>query len=295
MTLIGIIDAVGFVNIMEVTMLKKSFVLLKSNPLLIILFILAVLAYAVPMFFFLPETRKILELSKGIAENPGSASYPDFPQMTAIMLSTMKMYLFMLVLGVLAIVFIAGYGNMLAAAVNGGKASFKVFLFGIRKLFGKVILSALLFLALVIAFSIIISICILPFTIAGMVTSNMQFDKMLRIQNTIQIITIGISAFLYPFLELWLPAIFLERNEGVIACFRKGLKAGLHKYLKLMVVTAVILLPLIALYAFSGNIYSIVESPLYMLSFVYQAIVVPVLMAYLFILYQNSRVQPLPL
>lgn len=270
-------------------MLKKAFAILKNNPMLLILLILAILACATVTILLMPEMRNTLQLSKGIAKNPaGSAA--DFSQMSSMLLSLLKIYLVILVLGILGLVFLSGYGNMLAAAVNGGKASFRVFLHGIRRLFGKVFLSALLLIAIIMGVSIVISIGTVPFTIAGLTAGNASSGGVLRMQMIIQIITLIITVFLYPFIELWLPAIFLERNDGVISCFKKGLKAGLQNYLVLLAITAVMMVPPIILYAFTGDIYSILDSPLYLLSFLYQLIVTPVILVVLFFMYYEKRV-----
>jgi hypothetical protein len=183
----------------------------------------------------------------------------------------------------------AGYGNMLAAAVNDGKASFKIFIFGIRKYLGKTILSALLLVAIAIGFGIVISICTLPFTIMGVAMNNYNPEKLLATQMIIQIVTLAISVFLYPFIELWLPAIFVERDDGVMACFKKGLRAGRKKYLLLVAVSAVMLLPATVLYIVSGDMYSIIESPLYIVLLVYQAIILPVVLAVLFTVYNEMK------
>lgn len=270
-------------------MFRKSLKMLKNNPLLILFFLLAILAYAIPMLLFMPDLKKIIDISKEITENPSNPSMMNLPQMTTMMLSTMKMYLFMLVLGILGLIFVAGYGNMLASAVNDGKASFKIFIFGIRKFSGKIVLSALLLVAICIGFGIVISICTIPFTFIGIATNNFNPEKMFAFQMIIQIITLIISVFLYPFVELWFPATFLERNDGVITCFKKGLRAGRRKYLLLVAVTAVMILPLLVLYITSGDIYSIMESPVYIVSMVCQAIIIPVVMAYLFTIYNEMK------
>ena len=270
-------------------MFKKSIIMLKNNPLLILLFLLAILVYAIPMLLFMPDLKKIIDISKGITENPSNPPMMDLPQMTTMMLSTMKMYLFMLVLGILGLIFAAGYGNMLAAVVNDGKASFKIFVFGIRRFLGKIILSALLLVAIGIGFGIVVSIFTLPFTFIGMATNNFDPEKIFATQMVIQIVTLIISVFIYPFVELWFPAIFLERNDGVIACFKKGLKAGRRRYLLLVAVTAVMVLPLLILYTISGDIYSIIESPFYFVSLVYQAIITPVVLVYLFTIYNEIK------
>ncbi len=270
-------------------MLKKSLLMLKNNPLLILMFLLAILIYLIPMFLFMPAIKKIIDISKEITENPSNPSAVDLKQMIAMISSIMKLYLFIFILGILSLLYISGYGNMLAAAVNDGKASFKIFTFGIRKYFGKIILSALLFAAISIGFAIVISICTLPFTFAGIAANNFDPEKISAMQIIIQIIVLTISVFLYPFVELWLPATFIERKEGVISCFKKGIRAGRQKYLLLVAVSAIIFLPYTVLYIVSGNRYSILESPLYIVSLAYQTIIIPVVLAVLFTIYNDLK------
>lgn len=270
-------------------MLKKSFGTLKNNPVLILLFLAAVVVYAVPMLLFLPEVRNIMEISRGIAENPANASSMDLSQMTSMLMSTLKLYLYLLLLAVLGIVFLSGYGNMLAAAVNEGKASWKIFLFGIRKFLGKVILSALLLLAITFGFSLILSTFTIPYTMAGIFANKGNPGNMMESQLVITTITMVLSVFLYPMIELWLPAVFLEKEEGVVSCFRKGIRASLRKYLPLLTITAVMILPLLILYIVSGDIYSIMDSPFYIISFVYQAVIAPILLTFLFHTYRNQK------
>lgn len=272
-------------------MLKKTIRMLKNNPMLIIMPVLGILISGATMLFMIPSVKNILAISG----NTGAGSLPpvEYQQGLQMLSSMLIFYLVLFVLGILGIVFLAGYGNMLAAAVNDGKASLKVFLFGIRRFFGKTFLSALLFTGITIGFSFAISIIAMPVMLAGVIRGGMEnslsMQGMMNRQTAFQVVTLILSAFLYPFIEMWVPSIFLNRNDGVTACFRKGLRAGKRKYLTLLVVTAVMVLPMLLLNLFSGNVYKMLESPLYYLSFVYQAIVSPVIVAYLFLLYKEER------
>jgi hypothetical protein len=82
-------------------MFKKSLLMLKNNPLLIFLFLLAILIYAISMILFIPDMKKIMDITKEITANPTKPSAMDLSQMTAMILSTMKLYLFMLILYIL--------------------------------------------------------------------------------------------------------------------------------------------------------------------------------------------------
>ena len=270
-------------------LLKKTLVILKNSPMIIVLFVLAIAISAVPIILLLPDINRIMAFSNEIAKNYGSLTPPD-PQQTIQMLMTyLKLGIYSLVTCGIGIVFMAGFGNMLAAAVNGGKASLKIFIFGIRKFFTKTLLSLLLLVALIFGFSIIISIISVPFTIMSVINSTFDPEAILGRQRAIQIFSCAMMIFLYPFVELWFPAIFLERNDGVTACFRKGLKAGVKKYIILVAVTAVMLLPSLVLFGYVENIYSIMYSSFYIFTIIYQAIVMPVMLTYMFMLYNETK------
>lgn len=270
-------------------LLKKSFIILKNSPMIVVIFILVSAISAVPVIFLLPDINRMMAFSNEILKNSANMTQPD-PQQTIQMLMTyLKFGIYSLVTCGIGIVFMAGFGNMLAAAVNEGKASLKIFFFGIRKFFTKTLLSLLLFAALIFGFSIIISIISVPFTIIGAMNNTFDPEAILGKLRVIQIFSYAMMIFLYPFVELWLPAIFLERNDGVTVCFRKGLKAGIKKYIKLVAVTAVMLLPTFVLFGFMENIYSIMYSPFYISAIIYQVIIMPVILTYLFMLYNENK------
>jgi len=268
--------------------LKKSLLILKSNPMIIVLFVLAIVLLAVPAMLVLPDTNRLMAISGEISRNLTSSSGVDI-LITEMLFSILKLLLYSLAVCGFGIVFIAGLGNMLAAAVNGGKASIKIFRFGIKKFFIKTLLSFLLLVAVIYGFSIIISIISIPFALMGVMNNAFDPDAIAGNQRMVSIVSSGLMIFLYPLILLWFPSIFLNRNDGVLACFKKGFKAGIKKYFVLVAVTVVTLLPTILLYIFTKNIYSILESPSYILMYAYQAIIMPFLLIYLFELYNEIR------
>ena len=269
-------------------MLKKSLVTLKNNPMIIILLVLVIILSAVSVMFLMPDLNRIMEISNEISRNSTNPAGINPQEMTEMLFSSMIMLLYSLVACAFAIVFMAGYGNMLAVAVNDGKASLKIFLFGIKKFFVKTLLSFLLAAAIVFGASIVISIISTPFTIAGIMNA-FDPEAMISMQRVMMVFSSIVMILLYPLVVLWLPAIFLDRNEGVMACFRNGFKAGVKKYIFLIMVIAVMLLPTILLFIFTENVYSIMQSPFYYYMYIYQAIIMPVLLMYLFVLYNEMK------
>lgn len=75
----------------------------------------------------------------------------------------------------------------------------------------------------------------------------------------------------------------------MINCFKYGIRAGRSKYLKLLPLTVIMLLPTFLLTVFSDNIYAMVETNYYFLIYPFQAVIVPVAITYLFVMYQDFR------
>ncbi len=50
--------------------------------------------------------------------------------------------------------------------------------------------------------------------------------NVMNTRKTMQITMQIIMLFMYPFIIMWFPVIFMEREEGVAACFRRGIRAG---------------------------------------------------------------------
>lgn len=270
-------------------MLKKTFILLKKNPLLIVLPVLAVALILLSELPLIPDINRIMGLS-GNMNNLQNPTQMQLQDAIDIMSAALMMLLFALVYCVLAVIFISGYGNMLAAAVNEGKATLKIFLYGIRKFTGKVVLSFLLLLVIMIGVSIVISLVTTPLMFVGIARSGIDTGSIMNAQKTMQLAVQIIMLFLYPFIIMWFPAVFIEREAGVTACFRHGLRAGVRNYLPLVVVVLFILLPTLCIYIFT-DIYSMYETQRYLLMYVYQAIVLPVISAYLFVRYGEMKAQ----
>lgn len=270
-------------------MLEKSLMTLKKNPMIFIMmavFMLIMAALSLPM---ISETNKMVNINPDLYNSSGNYTQLDIQESIGMMVSSMIVFLYTLVLGFISIVFMSGYGNMIATAMNEGKASLKIFFYGIKRFIGKVLLSALLMAGIIIGFSIVISLITTPFVIASALSGSFNAGNIFESQKMIQIITIIIMIFLYPLLFMWLPAIFTDRREGVINCFKNGFKASRKKYLQLLPACVLMLLPTLLMYLLSENIYEIIKTPYYFLIYPFQAIILPVIITYLFVMYKAVR------
>lgn len=275
-------------------MFIKTMAILKNNPLLVIMLLVVFVLLLASTMLIMPDLASLTGIYSNMSEY--STYPPEMDMQTAVemLMISMKIGLFSLLYGIVGLFFSAGYGNMLAAAVNEGKASLKVFLYGIRKFTGKVFLSALLLAAIIFGFSFVISIISTPFIMAGAIggvinNDTYNFEAMMNTQKVMQIVMFVIMIFLYPLIIMWFPAIFLDREEGVMACFRNGFRAGVRKYIKLVPLIALLMLPTLLIYLFSANIFEILNETYFYTIYLYQAIVLPVAITILFIQYQEVK------
>jgi len=275
-------------------MIKKSLVILKKNPIIYImmaLFMLLMMAASLPA---LSLSGKMMDFNSRLYDFSGGYPQMYFQDISDMMVSAQLVYLLSLVLGVIGIAFLSGYGNMIAAAVNEGKASLKIFLYGFRKFFGKVLLSALLLIVIAAGFSIVFMIIAVPLIIVIVLIGSFQSLNIADIfegQRILAIVLNIIMIFLYPLLLLWLPAIFTDRRDGVIQCFKNGFRASRKKYIKLLPAAALMILPSLLLFALSRNIFELLRTPNYYLIYPFQALILPVVITYLFVLYQAYRAE----
>lgn len=270
-------------------MLQKSLMVLKRNPVIFIMMAVFMLLMAVISLPVITRSNKIMDINSNIYNSSGTYPQIDIQDSIDMMVSSLIVFAYSLVLGLVSLAFMSGYGNMIAAVMNEGKASLKVFLYGFRKFFGKVLLSALLLAGIIIGFSIVISLITTPLIIAGAISGSFTSANILESQKVIQILTLVITTFLYPLLLMWLPAIFTDRRDGVIKCFKNGFRASRKKYLQTLLATALMMLPTLLLYLLSENIYEILKTPNFYLIYPFQALILPVVITYLFVLYQDYR------
>ncbi len=270
-------------------MLQKSLMVLKNNPIIFIMMAVFMLLMAVISLPMITQSNKIMDINSGLYNSSGSYPQLDIQDSIDMMVSSLIVFAYSLVLGFASLAFLSGYGNMIAAVMNEGKASLKVFLYGLRKFFGKVLLSALLLAGIIIGFSIVASLITTPLIIAGALTGSFYAKDIIESQRMVQIVTSVITTFLYPLLLMWLPTIFIDRQDGVINCFKNGLRASRKKYLHLLPASALMMMPTLLLFVLSENIHEIFNTAGYYLIYPFQALILPVVITYLFVVYQAFR------
>jgi|GEM_PF-1984592 hypothetical protein len=270
-------------------MVKKIFMTLIRNPLLFILPAAGIALNCISSLLLLPDIKKVAEISSGLLNFESFEQSTYFQNMPSMMAASQKSSLLSLLYYIFLIVFIAGYGNMQAAVMNEGKALFRVFLFGIRKFAGKVILSLLLLAVFAFGISIIITIAALPVFIWNALTDGFSYAFIIGAFRQFQLISLIIIILTYPLIMLWLPAIFVDREDGVIACFKSGVRAGARSYFLLLPAVTILELPLLLLHILSRDMFSIAANPYYPLIFPYQMIVVPFIITYLFYRYDQTK------
>jgi hypothetical protein len=273
-------------------MLRKSLDTLKKNPIIIFVYLLVTVILFLAIILILPDINKITAISNEITQTQVDPSTIDPQLIIDMMISGMKLLLFGLIVCIFGIIYVSGFGNMMSEAVIEGKTSIKSFFTGIKRSFKKTILSFLLLIAFSFGFGIIVALISMPFTISSMVKSSFDNQAVYNDQRIVQALSSIISIFAYPFVELWFPSIFMDKNDGVIASLKKGLRAGIKNYKLLVVVTAAMLLPSIGLLVFNtglNTINTVASSPAYIAIYIYQALLAPVIFIYLFTLYNKTR------
>lgn len=207
-------------------MIKKSIQLLKNNPVLILLYAGYTLFTLFIVLFLYPTN--INQFS-----NPYSFDFREY-----IMAMT-RMMLAILIMGAGGLVFMTGYVGMLVEAMFTGKTSSASFFPSIKKYFVRILLAALLLVAMAIGFSIVVALITIPFTMMAIMNGNLGAS----------LITLGIMAVIViaavPFIIMWYPAIIID-NAGVTQGLKLGLKSGVKNYGKLLLGLFVIYIPIFA-------------------------------------------------
>lgn len=259
-------------------MLKKTFQIIKSNPIIIILYA-AYLALTVLIMLLL---------------------YPrSFGQETYMREGMIDFSLYMMVMGkillaaflmfIIGLFYISGYGNMLRVAVTTGKTSITSFLTGVKRFFVRVLLCALLIFAMVIIASVLLGVISIPFTIFAVLNGNSSTMIFVMIIMAVSLLLVLIPT---PFVLLWIPAVFLEDTK-VIQGLKLGAKAGAKNYWRLILATSLLCIPeviyMILNYdiATTGTIFSLG----YYIMLAVMAVLSMIYYVYLFMLYHEYRLK----
>lgn len=202
-------------------MINRALEILKNNTILIMLYLAMVALNLVFMVAFYPSDFSTTDPIEVLAR-------------TGILLGLT------FVLLVVGLVFFAGFGKMLAEAVEFGTTSFENFLPALKKYIGKLILLALLMLAFYLVFAIIAGIFITIVVLIISATGSLQHN--VEAMLLVTVVSMGaMYILLLPFVLLVLPAVFMD-ELGVIDTLKIGMKAGLKNY-------GMLVITLIAMYA----------------------------------------------
>lgn len=254
-------------------MVVKSLNLLKKNSVLILFYA----AYMVVMYFivFMLYPKDMSQFSNA---NPNNFDF------TAYFIVMTKLLIALLLMGVLGILFLSGFGNMNSEAVLKGKTSANSFLPGLKKFFVRVLLSSLLLAAFSIGLTIVLSIIAIPFTIFAVLSGNMMNSII------IVIFTSAVVIFSVPFVILWFPSIFID-DTGVIQGLKNGAKAGVKNYWKLLLIILLMYLPVIVNTAinYSSMANGVIFTPGYIVMCIIVSIITIIAIPAIFLIYEDYQ------
>lgn len=253
-------------------MLKKTFSLLSKNPTLIIYYILFVFVSA--------------SISTGVM-------VVGFTNVNSNNLQAMasKTLAYWMIFIVISIIFMSGYGNLLAKIVNNDKGSYKDFFKGINKFIARMVGAFLLVFLLAMGLMIIISLISIPI---GLILAS-QGAISEGMASIIMVLVIGgIILFIYPLFMLWFPAIFID-DKGVIESLRHGAAVGKKNYWTLILTTIIQSVPsvIFAIYDFMVNSANEaaplnLSSPEYWANIIISTVVSYVIVVFSFVIYKNK-------
>lgn len=253
-------------------MFSRSIQLLKKNPVIIVIYAANLLIMFLIMLLLYPKNMNQFDMN-----NAANIDFAAFG--TAIL----KMLISVLIMGVLGLIFYAGFGYMMAEAVSKDKTSINSFLPGLKKYLGRVLLMCLLMFAMYMGISIVLSMLIIPFTIMMVINGNESGMVIALIPSIIVVFTI-------PFVALWSPAIFLD-NIGVIEGLKNGFQKGAKNYLKLLLILFIIYIPVIVymITNYSSMSKGEIFTPGYIITIVLTSIISIIVAPMLFMIYQDSK------
>jgi hypothetical protein len=209
-------------------MLINGLKTLRRNPVLIPLYLLYILIIGAAAFFLIPHRI-------------------EQEDMLALLITVAIFLLFAFVSLLVGLVFLSGYGHMLAEAVTKGTTSIGSFPAGIAKFFVKLLLAVLLLFAIYIGFSIVLAMAVVP------VSLILAMGRLTEIStvNVVNTLIISIAAVIsIPFIVSWIPAIFID-GAGVVDGLKAALRAGVRNYGVLLLWTVILYAPSLAYTQFS--------------------------------------------
>ena len=222
-------------------MVSKALIVLKNNPVIVVLYFAYTLIMTIWVLLFSPT-------------NFSSSQMSDPRQVQSFLLQMLIYYVSLGIIGLIGLIFLSGFGHMITEAVQLGKTSITSFIPGIKKFFKRILLSALLLCSFLFGFSMVISMLVMiPIVFMTLANGNVRDPSTITGITTVSMgVIFGLMMFAIPFIMLWFPAIFIEDNK-VIYSAKCSLKASRNNYGKLFLITLCIYLPIVAssIFAFS--------------------------------------------
>lgn len=254
-------------------MLKKTFHILKDNPVLIGVYLLNMLVMLLILFVLYPKDMSNI----GISENGGI----DF----ITYLNAMgKMLFAILLIFALSLLVASGFGNMMKEAIRGEKITIATFMMGIKKFFVRILLSSLLLFAFTIVVSLVLMILVIMIAL------------LLAFNNPILAVVLGSVLYIIPliiimpFVLLWTPSIVIDET-GVMTSLKSSFKAGAKNYWRLLLSMLTIFVPIIVYFIFNypSTAAGKILTPGYWVLCVVSAFLGVIINSYLYIIYHEYK------
>lgn len=276
-------------------MLNKTFETLRKNPVILVGYALGVALLAAFIYIIYPD---INELFKIFSSFPASATQEDleaFYSNAALSRVCLKLFGVGIFAFLGGVTFFAGFGAILSIAAGGEKPSFRNMASGISEFFSVTLLSALLYFAIAMIASVFLScITMIPLTVVILAVQGDPGATNIATQ-VVNIFNVLTYMFVYPFVFMWLPAIYMEDSKRVFSSFAMGMRTARQNYLRLLGVSALITIPQSVVTMFFVDAANPFASPVYYGVMAFQAILTLFVLVYIFCLYkktQNEKMLP---
>ncbi len=257
-------------------MIKRVLDLLKNNPVIIAYHLMYELLIILIVVFLYPNNINQF----GGYDNFNYAAY--FMMMGKLFTACGLIF-------ILSLFFMPGFGHMLSETVTIGKTSVQAFVEGINRFFVRMLLLTLLGTAAAIAFSIMISIILVP--VAIFLTMGGGAAGLQSISLAIMLFTLVIIIFIIPFVVLCFPAILMD-DVSVTQGIKNGAKAGVKNYWRLIAILFSMYLPIIVyeIFYFNSASQGVIITPAYIVLLIICGIISLFLLPIMFLIYKEYRV-----
>jgi len=261
--------------------LKRAIKLLKEKPVLILFYTVYLVVMLMIMFLLYPhDMRQFMEVE-------------DTFELIQLFKMLMNMFIAVILMIVLGILFMAGFGGMVAEACVTGKTYPSSFGKGIQRYGVRTLLAYLLLIVFSVVVSLFISLITIPFVILNALsivnTVGVDSSSLSLISMIPSLISMVIIIFIAPFILLWFPAIYID-NIGVMEGLKRGAKSGVKNYWKLMLAVFVVYIPMgiYLLFEYKTMSNGIIFPPSFIVVTVVDSFLALIMIPYLYYIYKNT-------